>query len=152
MDSIGGPSAFPGVNVMESRQQKSAIVTGASRGIGEAIARRLAADGFAVVVNYAGNETAARATVDAIRSAGGTAQAVRADVSDPDAVAALFAAARREFGRVDVVVCNGGLMKLGPIASMAIDDFDRLLAVNLRGTFLVMAEAARHLERDGRFV
>ncbi len=131
---------------------KSAIVTGASRGIGQAIAQRLAADGFAVVVNYAGGEAAARATVDAIRAAGGTAVAAQADVSRPDDVRALFDAAKRAFGRVDVVVCNGGVMRTAPIASMPVDDFDQMIAVNLRGTFLMMAEAARHLERDGRFV
>lgn len=137
---------------MESSNRKSAIVTGASRGIGQAIAQRLAADGLAVIVNYAGDAAAAQATVDAIRAAGGTARAVQADVSQPDAVAELFAAAKRAYGRVDVVVSNGGVMKTGPIAQMSPEDFDRMMAVNLRGTFLLMAEASRHLERDGRFV
>ena len=137
---------------MNTQTRKSAIVTGASRGIGQAIARRLAADGFAVVVNYAGSEAAAHETVEAIRAAGGTAVAVRADVSRADDVRELFAATRREFGRVDVVVCNGGIMRTAPIAGMPPDDFDRMLAVNLRGTFLAMSEAARHLERDGRFI
>ena len=137
---------------MESSNRKSAIVTGASRGIGRAIAQRLAADGFAVVVNYAGDEAAAQATVDAIRLAGGAAVAVRADVSRAEDVSALFAAAHREFGRVDVVVSNGGVMKVQPIAQMSADDFDRLVDINLRGTFLLMSEASRHLGQDGRFV
>ena len=137
---------------MTIQAPKSALVTGASRGIGQAIARRLAADGFAVVVNYAGSEAAAHETVEAIRAAGGTAVAVRADVSRADDVRELFAATRREFGRIDVVVCNGGIMRTAPIAGMPPDDFDRMLAVNLRGTFLAMSEAARHLERDGRFI
>jgi len=137
---------------MESSTPKSAIVTGASRGIGQAIAQRLAADGFAVIVNYAGDEVAAQGTVDAIRAAGGQARAVRADVSQADDVAALFDTAKRQFGRVDVVVSNGGTMKTAPIAQMSPADFDRMIAVNLRGTFLLMAEAARHLPRDGRFI
>ena len=137
---------------MESSTLKSAIVTGASRGIGQAIAQRLAVDGFAVIVNYAGDEAAAQATVEAIRAAGGQARAVQADVSKAEDVAALFDTARRQFGRVDVVVSNGGVMKVAPIAQMSADDFDRLVAVNLRGTFLLMAEAARHLGRDGRFI
>lgn len=137
---------------MNTQTRKSAIVTGASRGIGQAIARRLAADGFAVVVNYAGGEAAAHETVEAIRAAGGTAVAVRADVGRADDVHELFATARREFGRVDVVVANGGVMRTAPIASMSPDDFDSMIAINLRGTFLAMAEAAKHLERGGRFV
>ena len=137
---------------MESSNRKSAIVTGASRGIGQAIAQRLAVDGFAVIVNYAGDEAAAQATVDAICAAGGQARAVQADVSRATDVAALFDAAKRQFGRVDVVVSNGGVMKTAPIAQMSAEDFDRMIAVNLRGTFLLMAEASRHLEREGRFV
>ncbi len=137
---------------MNTQVRKSAIVTGASRGIGQAIAKRLATDGFAVVVNYAGSEAAAHETVEAIRAAGGTAVAVRADVGSADDVRELFAAARREFGRVDVVVANAGVMRTAPIASMSPDDFDSMIAINLRGTFLAMAEAAKHLERGGRFV
>ena len=114
--------------------------------------RSLAADGFAVIVNYAGDEAAAQATVDAIRAAGGQARAVQADVSRAADVAALFDTAKRQFGRVDVVVSNGGVMKTAPIAQMSPEDFDRMIAVNLRGTFLLMAEASRHLGRDGRFV
>ena len=137
---------------MNTQARKSAIVTGASRGIGRAIAQRLAADGFAVVVNYAGSKAAAYETVDAIRAAGGTAVAVRADVGSADDVRELFAAAKREFGRVDVVVANGGVMRTAPIASMSPDDFDSMIAINLRGMFLAMAESAKHLERGGRFV
>ena len=137
---------------MNTQTRKSAIVTGASRGIGQAIAQRLAADGFAVVVNYASSEAAALETVEAIRAAGGTALAARADVGSADDVRELFATARREFGRIDLVVANAGVMRTAPIASMSPDDFDSMIAINLRGTFLAMAEAAKHLERGGRFV
>ncbi len=137
---------------MNTQIRKSAIVTGASRGIGRAIAQRLATDGFAVVANYAGSEAAAHQTVEAIRAAGGTALAVRADVGSADDMRELFATAKREFGRVDLVVANGGVMRTAPIASMSPDDFDSMIAINLRGMFLAMAESAKHLERGGRFV
>ncbi len=129
-----------------------AIVTGASRGIGRALAQRLAADGFSVVVNFAGNAAAAEATVGSIRADGGSALAIRADVSQPADVTALFSAALEAFGRVDVVVSNGGVMTLGGIAQMPVETFDRLMAINLRGTFLMMSEAAKWLASGGRFI
>ena len=137
---------------MGETAKKVAIVTGASRGIGQAIAGRLAADGYAVAVNYSGNQAAAAAVVAEIQASGGTAVAIQADVSDPTAVQQLFAATKETFGRVDTVVNNGGLMKNGLIAEMSLADFDQMLAVNLRGSFLMMAEAARHLEDGGRFI
>jgi 3-oxoacyl-[acyl-carrier protein] reductase len=137
---------------MGETAKKVAIVTGASRGIGQAIAKRLAEDGYAVVVNYAGNQAAAAGVVAEIQASGGTAIAIQADVSEPAAVQQLFAGAKEAFGRVDTVVNNGGLMKNGLIAEMSLADFDQMLAVNLRGSFLMMAEAARHLEDGGRFI
>ena len=131
---------------------RSAIVTGASRGIGEAVVRRLAADGFACVVNYAGNAAEAERTVADITAAGGRAIAVHADVADAPAVAALFDAAEREFGGVDVLVNNAGIMQRAPVAESSDALFDRQVAVNLKGTFLTLREAARRLRSGGRVV
>ncbi|MEV5689638.1 SDR family oxidoreductase [Micromonospora globbae] len=129
-----------------------AIVTGGSRGIGRQVVERLAADGYAVVVNYRGNETEAQAAVEAARAAGGSAIAVAADVADETAVAALFDAAEREYGGVDVVVHAAGMMTLAPLADLALDDLDRMLRVNVRGTFAVDQQAARRVRRGGAII
>ncbi|MDB5875296.1 MAG: dehydrogenase with different specificity (related to short-chain alcohol dehydrogenase)-like [Ramlibacter sp.] len=131
-----------------------AIVTGASRGIGAAIAKRLARDGFAVVVNYAGRAEEADLVVNAIASDGGRAIAVKADVSEPAAVRALFDDAVAAFGRVDVLVNNAGIMPpaLPQLADTDDATFDRLFAVNVKGTFNTLREAARRVEAGGRIV
>ena len=131
---------------------RTAIITGASRGIGQAVARRLAGDGFACVVNYAGNAAEAERTAAEITAGGGRALAVRADVSDPAAVARLFDAAERAFGGVDVLVNNAGVMQLAPVAESDDALFDRQVAVNLKGTFNGLREAARRLRDGGRIV
>jgi len=131
---------------------RSAIVTGASRGIGAAIARRLAGDGFAVAVNYAGNAAQADAQVAAIRAAGGRALAVQADVADPAAVRAMFAAVEDAFGGVDVLVNNAGILQLAPLADAGDDLFARSFAVNVQGTFNTLREAAGRLRDGGRIV
>ncbi|WP_299409889.1 SDR family oxidoreductase [uncultured Roseobacter sp.] len=133
---------------MENSTNRTAIVTGASRGIGAAIAQRLAADGLNVVVNYAGNQTAAQKVVDEIESAGGRAITAKADVSDPAEVEQLFEAAQAAFGGVDILVNNAGIMKLAPIAQSDDALFDGQVAVNLKGTFNTLREAARRV-RDG---
>lgn len=133
---------------MENATKRTAIVTGASRGIGAAIAQRLAAEGLNVVVNYAGNQTAAQKVVDEIKAAGGHAISVKADVSDPAEVAHLFEAAQEKFGGVDVLVNNAGIMKLASIAQSDDALFDSQVAVNLKGTFNTLREAADRL-RDG---
>ncbi|WP_118182597.1 SDR family oxidoreductase [Paraburkholderia phosphatilytica] len=137
---------------MEQNYSRVVIVTGGSRGIGRAIALRLAKDGFSVVVNYAGNEASATAVVSAIREAGGTAIAVRANVAEPAEVENLYAEARHAFGRVDVVVNSAGVMSMAPIAENDLDSFDSMIAINLRGTYLLMAQAAQVLPDGGRFI
>ena len=131
---------------------KTAIVTGASRGIGRSIAKRLAADGFAVVVNYAGSSDQAQEVVNEIRSADGEASAIKADVSNPEEVRQLFEEAIQKSGRVDVVVNNAGIMPLSPIAKGDVETFDKVIAINLRGTFLVFAQAAQNVAEGGRII
>ena len=131
---------------------KTAIVTGASRGIGAAIADRLARDGFAVVVNYAGSETEARAVVAGIEAAGGRGMIAQADVADAAAVRSMFDAAEAAFGGVDVLVNNAGIMKLSPIAEGSDADVDRLIAVNLKGSYNTLREAGKRLRDGGRIV
>ncbi|MGW5266227.1 SDR family oxidoreductase [Microbispora sp. NPDC004025] len=128
--------------------QRVAVVTGGSRGIGRAVATTLAGRGLAVVVGYQGSSSAAGEVVDAITSAGGRAIAAQADVADENAVAAMFDAADKAFGGVDVVVNSAGRLSLSPIADLDLDDLDALHRTNIRGTFVVAREAARRL-RDG---
>src|SRR5262245_45068044 len=111
---------------------KTAIVTGASRGIGRAVALRLARDGFAVVVNFAGNAGKAEEVVAAIRAAGGQAVAVQADVARASDVERLFDKAERTFGPVGVVVNSAGVMKMLPLATSSTEDFDAIFATNVR--------------------
>lgn len=129
-----------------------AIVTGSSRGIGAAIAERLATDGHAVVINYAGRRDDAEALASRLTALGGEAIALQADVSDPHAVQRLFDATEARYGGVDVLVNNAGIMHLAPIAEVDDAVFDRLVAINLRGTFNGMREAARRLRDGGRIV
>jgi len=131
---------------------KTAIVTGASRGIGHAIARRLAADGFATVVNYAGNVAKAEEVVNEITAAGGHALAVQGNVASEQDVKRLFETTLKEFGQIDVVVNNAGIMPLSPIAKGDVENFDKVIATNLRGTFLVLAQAAQHVASGGRII
>src|SRR6202171_4373750 len=131
---------------------KTAIVTGASRGIGEAVAKRLARDGFAVVVNYASNAKEADATVAEIQSAGGQAIAVKADVGNAADVERLFEETVKAFGAIDVVVNNSGIMPLSPIGKSDAAVFDKVIQTNLRGTFLVIAQAAQRMAGGGRII
>jgi len=137
---------------MTQETTKVAIVTGASRGIGAAIAERLARDGFTIIVNYSSNPAPAEALVRKIEAAGGHARAAKADVSDPAAMRALFDSAETAFGGVDVLVNNAGIMRLGKLADVDDAAFDDLVAVNLKGSFNGMREAARRLRDGGRVI
>lgn len=137
---------------MTDLHNKVAVVTGASRGIGRAIALRLAHDGARVVVNYAHQHDAAQATVDDITAAGGQALAVQADVTSRVAIRQLFDTTLRHYGQLDILVANAGYAVFKPLAEISEEDFDATYAVNARGTFFCMQEALRHLGDGGRIV
>jgi 3-oxoacyl-[acyl-carrier protein] reductase len=137
---------------MTEQTDRVAIVTGASRGIGAAVAERLAGDGFSVVVNYSGDAAPAETLVRKIEKAGGRALAAKADVSDAAAVRRLFDGAETAFDGVDVLVNNAGIMTLATVADTDDAAFDRLIAVNLKGTFNTLREAAARLRAGGRII
>jgi 3-oxoacyl-[acyl-carrier protein] reductase len=137
---------------MSEQNGKVAIVTGASRGIGAAVAERLGRDGFTVIVNYAGGAAEAEAVVSKIGKGGGRALAVQADVSDPRAVQEMFATATTKFGGIDVLVNNAGVMLLTNLADVDDATFDRQIAINLKGTFNTLREAAKGLRAGGRII
>ncbi|WP_315784022.1 MULTISPECIES: SDR family oxidoreductase [unclassified Bradyrhizobium] len=137
---------------MPNSSSQVAIITGGSRGIGAAIAERLAADGVAVVINYARAEQAAAHMVQQIEATGGRARAVQADVADPASAAALFDAAEQAFGGVDILVNNAGTMALGAFAELSDADVARQFEVNVAGVFRTLREAARRLRDGGRIV
>ena len=135
-----------------TQNRKVAIVTGSSRGIGAAIATRLAHDGLAIIINYAGNAAAADALVTKIRQAGGEAIAVKADVSAAADVVSLFDETEKAFGGVDVLVNNAGVMALGRVADVDDAAFTRQVDINFRGAFNTLREAAKRLRDGGRIV
>jgi 3-oxoacyl-[acyl-carrier protein] reductase len=140
------------MSTTQTSNGRVAIVTGGSRGIGRETAERLSKDGFAIVVNYAGNEQEADAAVKTITDAGGRATAVQADVADDEAVMRLFDLAEREFGGVDVVVHAAGVMPLSPLVDLDLEVFDRMYRTNVRGTFVVDQQAARRIRPGGTIV
>jgi 3-oxoacyl-[acyl-carrier protein] reductase len=132
--------------------KKVAIITGASGGIGGSIAKRLSKEEFAVVVNYAGKAGPAQSLVADVKAAGGQGIAVQADVAIAEDVERLFKESMDAFGRPDVVVHCAGIMPLFPIAGGDVVAFDKVIATNLRGTFLVFAQAAQHVLDGGRIM
>jgi 3-oxoacyl-[acyl-carrier protein] reductase len=137
---------------MSKQSSRVAIVTGSSRGIGAAVAERLGRDGFAVVVNYSGDATPADALVRKMEESGGRALAAKADVSDSTAVRGLFDTAESKFGGIDLLVNSAGIMTLGNIADTDDAVFDKQIAVNLKGTFNTLREAARRVRPGGRII
>ena len=133
-------------------KRKVAIVTGASRGIGRAVAERLGRDGATVVLNYARNAEAAQEAVSAIEAEGVKALAIRADISDVVEVRNLFRETIDRFGRLDILVNNAGTAVYKPLAEVTEEDFDRTFALNARGTFFAMQEAARSMSDGGRVI
>jgi 3-oxoacyl-[acyl-carrier protein] reductase len=131
---------------------KVALVTGASRGIGAAIAKRLAEDGAAVALTYTSSPEKADEVVRAIESANGRALAIRADSADPEAVKSSVAETVKVFGRLDILVNNAGVAVLAPIDQFSPGDFDRLIAVNIKGVFVATQEAVRHIGEGGRII
>ncbi len=121
---------------------KVALVTGASRGIGAAIARRLASDGLTVIINYAGSVAAAEQLAADIEKAGGKALTIQADVSDPNHIARMFDSAEAAFGGIDVLVNNAGIMKLAKLADSDDGLIDSQIAINLKGTINALREAS----------
>lgn len=131
---------------------KVAIVTGSSRGIGAEIAKHLARDGASVVVNYAGREEAANETVKAITDADGTAIALRGDVAKAADVKALFDKTIERFGKIDILVNNAGVILYKKLAETTDEEFDRLIDINVKGTFYALREAATRLADGGSVV
>jgi 3-oxoacyl-[acyl-carrier protein] reductase len=138
--------------MQQPTRSRVALVTGASRGIGAAVARRLAEDGYAVAINYASNVQEADSTVAALRAAGHTAVAIQADVSRPEQVAALFDATERALGKIDVLVNNAGILKTMPLADTSDELFARTFAINVQGSFNTMREAATRMNDGGSIV
>ncbi len=134
---------------MQRLQGKNALVTGASKGIGAAIAANMAAEGASVVVNYASSKGGADAVVDRIMRNGGRALAVQADVSQPEEIQRLFAEARKAFGKLDIVVNNAGIYEFLPLESITAEHFHKQFNLNVLALLLVTQEAVKHFGPEG---
>lgn len=131
---------------------KTALVTGGSRSIGAAIAKRLAADGAAVAITYSGSPAKADDVVQSIKAANGKALAIQADAANPQAVRNAVSKTVETFGTLDILVNNAGVLVIGPIERYSLEDFDRMIAVNIRGLFVATQESARHMREGGRII
>lgn len=135
-----------------SLEGKVAIITGASRGIGRAIAERLAQDGASVVISYAQSVDKAKEVVESVEAAGGKALAVQADVSKPPEIRRLFEQSVEHFGQLDILVNNAGTILYKPIAQVTEEEFDQIFAVNVKGTFFACQEATQRIADGGRII
>ena len=135
-----------------ANETRTAIITGAARGIGVALAKRLAQDGFAVVINYANSATSADTLVEELTASGQQAMAIKADITNADAVKQMFDHAETRFGGVDVIVNNAGVMTTQPISEMSDAVYDSMIDTNVRGTFNMLREGAKRLRNDGRVI
>ncbi|MES4905871.1 MULTISPECIES: SDR family oxidoreductase [unclassified Streptomyces] len=140
------------MSTQETAKSRVAVVTGGSRGIGRETVTRLAAEGYAVVVGYAGNRDRAEAAVKEITATGGRAVAVRADVADEQQVAAVFDTAEAEYGGIDVVVHAAGRGHVAPVADLDLTELDAVYRTNIRGTFVVAQQSARRIRRGGAII
>ena len=131
---------------------KTALVTGGSRGIGRAIAEKLAADGATVVINYARNEQLAHEVVKAISAKSGKAMGIQADVSKPAEVRRLFGEAEKAIGPLDIVIANAGVYLSKPLIENTEADYDYVFDINTRGVFFTLQEAARRVRDGGRII
>ncbi len=148
----GNGTYTDGGDTIMNMDGKVAIITGASRGIGQAIAKQLAVAGAKVVVNYASNRAGADEIVEDIRSLGLQAMAHQADISQIHEIEKLFAATLTAYGRVDILVNNAGMMENAPVEEMTEDSFDRHFAVNVKGTYFACQQAVKHMEHGGAIV
>jgi 3-oxoacyl-[acyl-carrier protein] reductase len=137
---------------MNTLTNKVVLVTGASRGIGAAVAKKIAGEGAKVIINYAGNKEEADQTVQVIKDAGGDAIALKADVSKASEVTALFDAAIAHYGKIDVLINNAGIMITKLLKDTTDDDFTRQFDINVRGTFNTLREAATKLANNGTII
>lgn len=140
------------MNTTHKLQGKVAIVTGGSRSIGAAIAKRLAADGALVAITYNASPEKADGVIKAIEEAGGQAIAIAADAGNPDAVRAAVAKVASTYGKIDILVNNAGISVLGAVSEIAFDDYQRILNVNVTGVFVATQEALRHMREGGRII